>query len=234
MKNHFQGFGRQLIGFTRRQFVLMLLGNMVLALGLAMFNMTGSNHPFHTMLYGAEALIGRSFFSYANLQILLNIVLVVVEIIFGLKYIGIGAIVNMFLLGYAITFFTWLLNLMHLPSVIDWPQAIATGFAGITAGNLVCHLIVLAAATLVISLGLSLYQAGDMGVAPYDSMPLIVAGRTKIPFFWCRIGADAICFVVTLLVGGSFGLGTIVTVFCTGPFIRFFDKRVSGKLVKTA
>lgn len=212
----------------------MLVGNIVLALGLALFNLTGSNHPFHTMLYGVEALIGKNFFSYANLQIMLNIVLVVVEVIFGLKYIGLGAIVNMFLLGYAITFFTWLLNLLQLPSVIDWPNAIATGFAGITAGNMVCHLIVLAAATLVISLGLSLYQAADMGVAPYDSMPLIVSGRTKIPFFWCRIAADAICFIVTLLVGGTFGLGTVITVFCTGPFIRFFDKKVSQKLMKVA
>lgn len=211
----------------------MIIGQLVLALGLAIFNLTGSNHPFHTMLYGAEALIGKPFFSYANLQIMLNIVLVVIEILWGLKYIGIGSILNIFLLGYVITFMTNMLGLLGLPAAIDWPAAIAAGFAGITAGNMVCHVVVLVMGTLVISLGLSMYQAGNVGVAPYDSMALILTDRTKIPFFWCRMITDGACFIVTLLVAGKIGLGTIVTVFCTGPFIRFFDKTVSCKLMKT-
>lgn len=236
MKNHFKGFGRQLIGFSRRQFILMLLGNMILALGVALFNQTGSNHPFHTMFYGAEALlegVAGSFFSYANLQIMLNIVLVVIELIFGLKYIGIGAIVNMFLLGYMVTGFTMLLDAMGVKAIIDWMQIFSGGFGGIAPMDMVWHVVLLLIATVVISLGLSLYQAGDAGVAPYDSMPLIVAGRTKIPFFWCRIAIDGLCLIVTFLVGGAFGLGTIITVFCTGPFIRFFDKTLSAKLAGT-
>ena len=242
MKNHFKGFGRQLISFSgrqlisfsRRQFIVMLLGNVILALGLAMFNQTGSNHPFHTMLYGAERLlsgVAGGFFSYANLQIMLNIVLVVVEIIFGLQYIGFGAIANMFLLGYMVTGLTWLLNTLHVEAAIDWMQVFAGDFSALTAGALAGHIVLLLLATLVISFGLSLYQAGNMGVAPYDSMPLILADRTKLPFFWCRMICDGLCLVVTFAVAGDFGLGTVITVFCTGPFIRFFDKTLSCKIM---
>ena len=235
VNEHFEGFGRQLIGFSRRQFILMVLGNAILALGVALFNQTGSNHPFHTMFYGAEKLlagVAGGFFSYANLQILLNIVLVIVEIIFGLRYIGFGAVMNMFLLGYMVTGFTWLLDAMDVRAVIDWMQVFANGFGGYGAMDIVWHIVLLLLATVVISLGLSLYQAGDMGVAPYDSMPLIMANRGKLPFFWCRMICDGLCLAVTFAVGGDFGLGTVITVFCTGPFIRFFDKHLSGKLAK--
>lgn len=234
MKNHFKGFGKQLIGFSRRQFIMMLLGNMILALGLALFNQTGSNHPFHTMFYGAERLLSDlagGFFSYANLQIMLNIVLLAVEILFGLKYIGFGAIVNMFLLGYVVTGFTWLLKVLQVEAIIDWMQVFAGNFDGLTAGGLVGHMALLLLATVVISFGLSLYQAGNMGVAPYDSIALILTDRTKLPFFWCRMICDGLCLVATFAVAGDFGLGTIITVFCTGPFIRFFDKILSNKVM---
>ena len=186
------------------------------------------------MFYGAERLlsgVAGGFFSYANLQIMLNIVLVVVEIIFGLKYIGFGAIVNMFLLGYMVTGFTWLLKALNVEAIIDWMQIFANGFGGLTAGDLAGHLVLLFLATVVISLGLSLYQAGNMGVAPYDSMPLILTDRTKLPFFWSRMICDGLCLAVTFAVAGDFGLGTIITVFCTGPFIRFFDKTLSNKIM---
>lgn len=234
MKNHFKGFKQQLIGFSRRQFIVMLLGNMILALGLALFNQTGSNHPFHTMFYGAERLlsgVAGGFFSYANMQIMLNIVLVVVEILFGLKYIGFGAIINMFLLGYMVTGLTWLLKVLQVEAVIDWMQVFGGDFSALTAGALVGHVILLLLATLVISFGLSLYQAGNMGVAPYDSMALILADRTKLPFFWCRMICDGLCLVATFAVAGDFGLGTIITVFCTGPFIRLFDKVLANKIM---
>lgn len=234
--NGLKNFGKQLVGFSRRQFALMIFGQIVLAIGLSMFNLTGSNHPFHSMLYGAEALlegVAGGFFSYANLQILLNVVLIVIQIIFGLKYIGLGTVINMFAFGYAMQVCTWLLVKIPVNAVIDWPTAMATGFAGITAGKLVSHVVMLLLSTTITALGLSLYQAGNAGVAAYDAMALILTERTKLPFFWCRMITDGACFIVTLLVAGDIGLGTIVTVFCTGPFIRFFDKTVSCKLIKT-
>ena len=231
VKAYLKDFWKQVSHFSGNQFWLMLIGNLILALGLATFNRAGlGNHPFHTMLYSGEEVlrgVAGGFFTYANLQICLNIVLFAIQLLFGRRYIGLGTIVNMFLLGYAITFFDWLM-----------------GVIGITPTNLVLQIVVLLAATVFTGLGLSLYQTGDMGVAPYDSMPLIVSGRKKIPFFWCRIAADALCFITTLLllwkIGFSaapdrcrIGIGTVVTVFCTGPFIRFFDKTVSKKLLKT-
>ena len=108
-------------------------------------------------------------------------------------------------------------------------------------------------ATVLISLGISLYQAGDLGAAPYDALALVAVDHNK-PFAPWRMLCDGSCFVATIVLlviagitsasGGNFfryltsdapeqariGLGTVITVFCTGPFIRFFDRTISEKL----
>ncbi len=201
---------RQIFHFTKKQLLLMLLGNIILALGLAMFNMTGSNHPLHSMLYAIEAAIGGRI-SYANLLPLLSLFLLVIELIWGRKFIGFGTFINMFLLGYAVTFFDGCLARLGLP-------------AGRTT-----ELLMLLPATLVVSLGLSVYTAGNMGIAPYDSVPIIVSERCGIRYFLCRIALDGLCLAVTLLLHGKYGFATFVTVFCTGPFVQFFNRILFGK-----
>ena len=62
-------------------------------------------------------------------------------------------------------------------------------------------------------------------------MALILSDRAKLPFFWCRMICDGLCLVATFAVAGDFGLGTVITVFCTGPFIRFFDRILSNKVM---
>lgn len=221
----FKDLFKQIFTFTGKQLVLMLVGNIILAIGLALFNMTDSNHPLHTMCYGVEALTNGAL-SYAITMMLISIALFILEFIFGRKYIGLGTILNMFLLGYAITFFTWLFEKIGLkPTELDFK----TLFSDVP--KLLILLAKLIGALLIISLGLSLYQGGNMGIAPYDSIPIIVSTKTKIPFFWCRIALDGICFVITLILGGRFGIATILTVFCSGPFITMFDKLITNRIV---
>ena len=48
----------QFTRFTPRQMIVMLVGNFILALGVALFTKAGlGNHPFHTMLYAAGHLL---------------------------------------------------------------------------------------------------------------------------------------------------------------------------------
>ena len=241
MKNKQPGgkeFLRQFTSFTPRRLIVMLAGNLILALGVALFGKAGlGNHPFHTMLYAAGRLFPGDFeWNYTILQVLLNVVLFTVIFFIGRKHIGPGTIVNMCLLSSVVTALSKLLEFCGVnpaagegPYLIEW-----LGLRNIW------QLLLEILATILISLGISLYQAGDLGAAPYDALPLVAVDHGK-PFAPWRMLCDGTCLVATillLLVGGwssapveaKIGLGTVITVFCTGPFIRFFDRTISEKL----
>ena len=72
----------------------------------------------------------------------------------------------------------------------------------------------------------------DEGVAPYDSLSLIMTERwPKIPYFWHRMSNDVLCALICYLTGGVIGIGTLVTAFGLGPVIHFFNRHFTGKLL---
>ncbi len=204
--NYFETVGR-------KRFLLMIVGNIILGMGVAIFRLsTMGNDPFNGMNMAVSAYIGISYPLY---QVLVNIALFIFQIFAGRKLIGAGTIVNAVFLGYLVSFF------YHLMLGIGQPHTIPARVVTVLAGVVVC------------SLGLSFYQRSNAGVAPYDALALIMDRKfTKISYFWCRIITDACCAVVCFLFGGIIGLGTLVSTFGLGPFVQFFDKTITMKILK--
>ena len=105
-----------------------------------------------------------------------------------------------------------------ITSVIDAPDQMAMQVVTVFIG------------VIITSLGISMYQLPKQGVAPYDSISLIMTEKwPKIPYFWCRVSNDAISALVCWLAGGIVGLGTLVSAFGFGPFVQFFDTHFTSK-----
>lgn len=192
----------------------MLIGNIILGLGVAIFKLsTMGNDPFNGMNMAVSAFIGMPYPVY---QVIVNAGLFVFQLFAGRRLIGFGTIVNAVLLGFVVSFFYNIMTAtIGLPAHI--PSRIVTVFIGV----------------IVCSLGLSMYQKSDAGVAPYDALALIMDRKfKKISYFWCRIITDACCALVCFLFGGIIGLGTLVSTFGFGPFIQFFDIHVTEKILK--
>lgn len=196
-----------------------LAGNVVLALGVAAFRLSGmGNDPFSGM---TMAVAGATGVAYPTVQALINVVLFGIQVVLGRELIGEGSVINAFLLACIVQFF----------------YGILTGFTGgqmngTTIGSLPMQLICVVIGVLVASLGLSLYQSADAGVSPYDALSLIAARRQKkIPYFWLRMATDVTCAVICFAFGGIIGLGTLVSTFGFGPFIGFFNRTVTAKLL---
>ncbi|KWX72347.1 YczE/YyaS/YitT family protein [Paenibacillus jilunlii] len=196
-----------------KRLIIMVFGNVFLGMGISIFKLSGmGNDPFSGMVM---ALADSSGIAYANFLILLNLVLFGIEFITGRKYIGAGTFVNAILLGYIATFFhsTWL-NLWGEPQLF-WQRVVI-----VAIGVVVC------------SFGVSMYQTSDVGIAPYDSLSLIMRDNfPKISYFWHRMFTDALCALICFLAGGIIGLGTLVSVFGLGPIIHFFDVNFTRKLL---
>ena len=194
--------------------LLMIIGNVVIGLGISVFKLSGlGNDPFSGMVMAMGALLHMP---YANFQVMLNIVLLMIEIFAGRKYIGAGTIVNALCQGYFSTFFNFV-----LAHTVNAPQTMWQRIIVVCLGVIIC------------SLGLSLYQTADVGVAPYDSLPLIMAERwPKSPYFCYRISLDALFALICYLAGGIVGLGTLVAAFGLGYFINLFNVHLSSKLMR--
>ena len=194
-----------------RRYIAMLGGIFIMGLGVALFRFSCmGNDPATAMVIAAS---DRAGVKLSIVLILVNTLWFCLEYLFGRNYIGVGTFVNWFAVGPLITFFSECLY-SHWPV----PQTFSS------------RLIAMGGGVLILSLATSLYQTADLGVSPYDSVSIILAERTPIPYFWCRIFTDSFCTAVTFLLGGTLGLGTLVCALGLGPFIAFFTRHVARRL----
>ena len=198
-----------------KRMVIMLLGNVFLGMGVSIFKLSEmGTDPFSGMVMALAEVLG---IGYPVFLILVNLVLLFVEVKFGRKMIGAGTVVNACLLGYIVTSFYTI-----------WVRM----FGGVPQ-NFAVRLALVCIAIIVMSFGVSMYQTADVGVAPWDSLSLILIKRHhKLPYFGYRIIGDAVAALVCWFAGGIVGIGTAVCAFGLGPFISFFDTHFSKKLVE--
>jgi len=194
-----------------RRLVGMVLGNLIIGVGCGFFKWSSmGNDPFSAC---GMALSDVTGIAYGPFIVLYNIFYFSFQIFFGRKYIGIGTLVNWFGLGY----FT------------QWTYDFLIRFG--EPDTFLSKLFLMILGVLIACLGISFYQTSDTGIAPYDSIALMIHDYFKVPYFWCRMITDVICSAVCFFAGGLLGLGTLVCAFGMGPFIHFFDRHVSEKLL---
>ena len=192
----------------------MLAGNVFLGMGISIFKLSGmGTDPNSGMVM---ALADCAGIAYQHFLVLFNIGLFVIELAFGRYLIGAGTVVNACLLGYIVTFFYELwVKLWGVP------------------GSFGIRLLLVCIGVVVISFGVSMYQTADAGVAPWDSLSLILTKRVpKISYFWHRIFTDVLAVIVSMIAGGVVGIGTAVCALGLGPVVQFFNRTVSEKLVE--
>lgn len=192
--------------------VLMVLGIIILGFGISLFKLSAlGNDPSSAMVMAIGATIHVEF---APTLLVANCLWFTAEWMWGRHYIGLGTIVNWMGVGYISTFFTGIFSRLALE-----PAGMAQ------------KLLVMVIGLLVLSLASSMYQTADLGIAPYDSLALILNDRLPWKYFWCRILTDCVCVAVCLFFGGLAGIGTLVCSLGMGPFIHFFNRHVSEPLV---
>lgn len=106
--------------------------------------------------------------------------------------------------------------------------------------NLFVKMILVLFGCLIIAVGFSVLSASDIGVAPNDIIPFIIQDKTKAQYRTVRIIMDAVLLIGGYLLGGVVGIGTIIAMITTGPFIQMFlpygqkfvDFLLQGKNVK--
>ncbi len=202
--------------FTKK-FCLMCLG--VFFMGFFLSFLINVNLGTDPCTFMNVTISERLHILFGTWQLLLNAVLIIIVIIFARNQIGPGTIANMVFIGYIADFFRWVWS-KTIPDYVftTWP------YRGI----------VFALALIAFVIAASFYMNADMGVAPYDAMPIIISEKLlkKIPFKFIRMGFDGSIVIIGILFGGRVEIATILMVFLLGPTItavgRFVNRHILG------
>lgn len=189
---------------------MLLLGSVVSQCGIQLFVALGLGaDPYMVFVQGVARQVG-----WTNGQAMLLVMLVIAGLILATSrgYILPGTVYCVFCTGPLVDFYAWLYGRL-LPE---------TRGAALNAALLL-------AACVVASLGIGLTIQSSAGACPNDLVSVVLSDRIKpLAFRWARIGTDA-CFVAAgYLMGGTVGVGTVVSVLLYGPVIQWFSPVTEG------
>ena len=176
---------------------------------------------FTCMNLGISGFLGISFGTW---QLIINLAILTVVFWKARGCIGPGTVANMVGVGYLADFTCWVvLDLLKVEMTLP-----------LRIGALVLG-------SVLVGLGVGLYMAAEMGIAPYDSVGLIIEDMTggRIPFRWARVISDvtavSVGVIFCLLSAGNMGMilgvGTICGALFNGPLIQFFKTHVAEPML---
>lgn len=163
--------------------------------------------PFQVFAHGVWNLTSMGFGTF---YVIVNVIMLIAVLIFDRKKIGLGTVINIFLLGYVVEYtsklFQWI-----------FPDA-----------SLVVRIICLIITVFILCFASSFYFTANMGVSTYDAVALYMSEKqSKVKFRYCRIATDLVCVGIGWFFGATVGIGTLITAFFMGPLISVFNKYVS-------
>ena len=130
--------------------------------------------------------------------------LAIVEILFVLIYdrsqIHIGTILYQIVYSLCVDMFAQ----MHVYSKYMW-----------------LNMLIMLVGIVLFAVGTGLYAAADLGRGSYEAVTFALAERNHWQVKKVRMILDAAMVVIGVILGGKFGVCTVVTVIISGPIIQF-------------
>ncbi len=194
-----------------RRLAALTLSLVVIGACVAVFKTVGfGTDPCSTFTLGVSAHTGVSF---GTCQLLFNLLMFIPVFRYDVSRIGIGTIGNMVGIGY----------IADLCMELMRPLIPAEGL------SMTVRVVMFALSMVGFLIAAAFYMVVDLGVAPYDAIPQLIAARAKRwSYRRVRMLWDISVLSAGFLLGSTVGMTTVITGFCLGPVIVFFSDRVSG------
>ena len=190
--------------------IILMVGLTIAHLGVTLFLLTDlGSDPFNVLIQGLFrslfSLTEWAFLSHGRVHIAVSLLIILILLLTDRSYIKIGTVLCMVCGGPIIDFFTLLLTPL---------------FAGIS--SLPLRILILALGCAILAYGMTIVIKSDAGTGPNDLVAIVISDKLKKKFSIVRIIVD-VCFVAAgWLLGGTFGIGTIICAALVGPVAGFF------------
>ena len=191
---------------TIKKLLLFLLGMSILQFGVALFlRMNIGSDPFTVFTQGlANTLnnLGMNVTTGTANRIIL-VVLFSIILLLNKNHIKIGTIICVIGVGPIIDLGVRVVSVLPVESY-----------------SYLLKMFLIALGCFIIAIGFSILSATKVGVAPNDIIPFIIKERINCEYRWIRICMDAFLLIGGFMLGGTVGVGTIIAMATTGPFIQ--------------
>lgn len=191
---------------TIKKLLLFLLGMSIIQFGVALFlRMNIGSDPFTVFTQGLANTLNNLVMNVttgtANRIIL--VVLFSIILLLNKNHIKIGTIICVIGVGPIIDLGIRVVSVLPVESY-----------------SYLLKMFLIALGCFIIAIGFSILSATKVGVAPNDIIPFIIKERINCEYRWIRICMDAFLLIGGFMLGGTVGVGTIIAMATTGPFIQ--------------
>lgn len=191
---------------TTKRIIIFLIGMSIIQFGVALFlRMNIGSDPFTVFTQGLANTLNNlgvnATTGTANRIIL--IVLFSIILLLNKSHIKIGTMICVVGVGPIIDLGVSMVSILPVESY-----------------NYLLKMFLIALGCFIIAIGFSMLSATKVGVAPNDIIPFIIKERTNWEYRWIRILMDAVLLISGFMLGGTVGVGTIIAMATTGPFIQ--------------
>lgn len=200
--------------------VLILLVGLVIAhLGVTLFLLADLGaDPFNVLIQGLfrtlSSHVSLPFLTHGNVHMAICFLIILVLLVVDRSYVKIGTLLCMICGGPIIDVFSWLLSPL---------------FAAVPA--IAFKVAMLAVGCVILAFGMTMVIKSDAGTGPNDLVAVVISDKSRQKFSIIRVIVDFSFVVIGFLLGGHFGVGTIICAFLVGPVAGFFLPR-SEKIVQ--
>nr|WP_307775607.1 hypothetical protein [uncultured Cetobacterium sp.] len=184
------------------KYLKLLIGLVICALGIVtILNSNLGLSPWDVLNQGLNKNLGITL-GEANL--LIGIFVVSFSLILK-QPIGSGTILNLLLVG---VFIDTVMYLDFIPK----------------GTNIVSKILILAVGIVIFSYGCYTYISTGLGCGPRDGLMVILTKKTKYSLSQIKTTIEIVALSLGFMLGGTVGLGTVVSSLCVGPLIQLFFK----------
>lgn len=204
---------------TLLRLAVLFVGLIIAHLGVTLFLLADLGaDPFNVLIQGLRLLIIRTGLltpTHGTVHMCVCFLIILILLIADRSYVKIGTVVCMFCGGPIIDFFTWLLGGLEI------------GQAGLPV-----KIPVLILGCGILAFGMSIVIRSDAGTGPNDLVAVVISDKSRIRFGIVRVAVDFIFVLTGFLLGGKFGVGTVICAFLVGP-VAEYCMHVASSLVNS-
>ncbi len=156
-----------------------------------------------------DGIIRHLPISFGQANISISVIIVTISYLAKEK-IGLGTVLNMVSVG---TFMDLIENFNLIPEADNFFVGVIMIFVGM----------------IINAFGTCMYLGAGFGAGPRDGLMLFSMRVSGQPLGKCRIAIEGTVFVIAVLLGAQYGVGTVITAFCNGPLMQFIFKQINFK-----
>lgn len=188
-----------------KRIVILMMGLLIAHFGVTLFLQTylGAD-PYNVLVQGlfraAQRATGFKWLTHGYTHVIISLCIILVLLFVDRNYLKIGTMICMLFGGPIIDIFTVLIKNVINDSL-----------------PFTARITILCIGCVILAAGMSIVIKSGAGTGPNDLVAIVISDKSHRKFSIVRVIVDC-CFVISgYLLGGVFGIGTIICAFLVGP-----------------